>query len=86
MEEKIALETIGPRAREAARQLREIAAFLSMLDTLDTEDTPGWEYMGTRFFLEEWGSLLDVADVLEGELAPEAEEYVRVRRSNPRIF
>lgn len=75
MNEKMPPNTIGPRARDAACQLRAIAAFLSQIDALEAEDVPGWEFMGTRFFIEERAALLDVADLLECELAPEAEKY-----------
>ncbi|MFD5867758.1 hypothetical protein ACFWGD_03950 [Corynebacterium sp. NPDC060344] len=75
MSKKISPSTIAPKALNAARQLREISAFLEEVDALETQDIPGWEYMQNRFFTEERGLLLDVADVLEGELAPEAETY-----------
>lgn len=75
MTEKVSPSVIAPRAREAARQLRDIAAFLDSIDAIEGGDIPGWDYLGTRFFREERNSLLDVADVLEYELAPEAENY-----------
>lgn len=77
MNKKIPPSSIAPKARLAARQLREIAMFLEKVDALDTPDIPGWEYMEDRFFTDERSMILDVADILEDELAAEAENYAK---------
>lgn len=69
MPDKISPTSIASKSRDAARQLREIAAF-------ETHDIPGWGYMQDRFFTEERNTLLDTADTLENELAFEAERYM----------
>lgn len=75
MASKISPTSIASKSRDAARLLREIAAFLEQVDSLETQDIPDWEYMQDRFFTEERNMLLDVADVLEKELAVEADKY-----------
>ncbi len=76
MPDKISPPSIASKSRDAARHLREIAAFLEQVDALETHDIPGWEYMQDRFFTEERNTLLDIADTLENELAFEAKRYV----------
>lgn len=75
MAHKMSPSSIASRSRDAARLLREIVGFLEQVDSLETQDIPGWEYMQDRFFTEERNALLDVADVLEQELAVEADKY-----------
>ncbi|MDO4761671.1 MAG: hypothetical protein Q4A31_07120 [Corynebacterium sp.] len=69
MDKEFNLDAVPSYARKAAHQLREIAEFLENIDALDGEVISKWEGMGTRFFFEERNSLLDIADVLESELA-----------------
>ncbi|MDO5513118.1 hypothetical protein [Corynebacterium sp.] len=72
-------ETIAARARDAAQQLRDISRLLEHIDALQTADIPDWEYMQDRFFVDERNALLDIADILDKELAPEAESHARKR-------
>ncbi|GAA1475534.1 hypothetical protein P4N68_07915 [Corynebacterium felinum] len=72
MDKEIDFNAIATYARNAAHQLREIALFLENIDALDGDAVSNWEGMGTRFFFEERSSLLDIADVLDGELAQKA--------------
>lgn len=74
MSKKISPASIAPKALKAARQLREISTFLAEVDALETQDIPDWEYMRDKFFTDERNMLLDIADVLENELAVEAEK------------
>ena len=75
MGKKIHLSSITPRALHAARQLRDISAILEEIDALEGSDVPGWKYLETRFFTDERNQLLDLAEMLEEELAAEATRY-----------